>query len=111
MGLVIWTSKLVIHGYICLLLFKWQGILLVHCCVHATGWNICIVIAEPCSTAGDVRLVDGVTTYEGRVEICLYGEWGTICDRNWGESDARVVCTQLGLPSERELVCVAWYCS
>ena len=77
--------------------------------MRRVGIFVYIVIAEPCSTAGDVRLVDGVTIYEGRVEICLYGEWGTICDHNWGESDARVVCTQLGLPSERELVCVARY--
>ena len=77
---------------------------------YPTGWhNHFVVITEPCSTAGNVRLVDGVTIYEGRVEICLYGEWGTICDHNWGESDARVVCKQLGLPSERELVCVARY--
>ena len=86
-------------------------IILLQSCVrtYATGWNICIVIAELCSTAGDVRLVDGVTTYEGRVEICLNGEWGTICDHNWGESDTRVVCKQLGLPSECELVWLARY--
>ena len=71
------------------------------------GLEYFVVIAEPCSTAGDVRLVDGMTIYEGRVEICLYGEWGTICDHNWGESDARVACTQLGLSSECELMCVA----
>ena len=33
---------------------------------------------------------------EGRVEICQSGEWKTICDNNWGENEARVVCRQLG---------------
>ena len=47
-------------------------------------------------TNGDVRLVDGSTPYEGRVEICINHAWGTVCDRNWGPADANVVCKQLG---------------
>ena len=45
---------------------------------------------------GEVRLVNGLTVYEGRVEICVYGVWGTVCDNGWGASDAAVVCRQLG---------------
>eukprot|EP00057_Strongylocentrotus_purpuratus_P011992 XP_011666466.1 PREDICTED: uncharacterized protein LOC105439315 [Strongylocentrotus purpuratus] len=43
-----------------------------------------------------VRLADGYTTAEGRVEILYDGSWGTICDAGWDLRDANVVCSMLG---------------
>ena len=48
-------------------------------------------------TEGDVRLLEGSTNREGRVEICKNNVWGTVCDNGWGVTDARVVCRQLDL--------------
>jgi hypothetical protein len=47
-------------------------------------------------TDGDVRLVGGVNSGEGRVEICINHAWGTICDELFQTAEAKVVCQQLG---------------
>ena len=47
---------------------------------------------------GTIRLVDGLSSTEGRVEICINGVWGTVCNDSWDFRDARVVCKELGLP-------------
>lgn len=43
-----------------------------------------------------IRLVDGATAREGRVEIEHDGQWGTICDDGWDNADAQVICRMLG---------------
>ena len=56
---------------------------------------LCAVSCEGCRE-DNIRLVGGSSEFEGRVEICRGGSWGTVCDDSWGENDASVVCRQLG---------------
>lgn len=45
---------------------------------------------------GDLRLVDGANPRIGRLEIFHAGQWGTICDDFFDDTDAGVACRQLG---------------
>ena len=45
---------------------------------------------------GQVRLVDGDTDVEGRVEICFSRRWGTISGNGWTHRESTVVCNDLG---------------
>ena len=53
----------------------------------------CIIVG---CTEGDVRLAEGSTLLEGRVEICSNNVWGFVCSSGWDWRDARVVCRELG---------------
>ena len=54
---------------------------------------------DSCFDEGDVRLANGSSAQEGRVEVCINGSYGTICDDKWSSLDASVVCRQLGFTS------------
>ena len=56
---------------------------------------ICKNSPEKTPKEGDIRLIGGSFSWEGRVEIYMSGVWGTVED-NTGTNVAKVVCRQLG---------------
>ena len=64
--------------------------------VRYSSVQVAVIIYSlaPC-THGDIRLGDDAVL-RGRVEVCINGTWGTICDHHWTQQEASVVCSHLG---------------
>ena len=54
-----------------------------------------VIYSTGCSL-GNIRLRGGSTSMNGRVEVCLNGDWGTVCHDSWSTVDGNVACRQLG---------------
>ncbi|XP_044764344.1 uncharacterized protein LOC123320918 [Coccinella septempunctata] len=51
---------------------------------------------ELCTAPVEVRLVNGTTRAEGRVEVKYHDVWGSVCDDDFNDDAAKVVCKSLG---------------
>ena len=75
-------------------------------CSCTCAGGICLLLkfipVARCTVEGDVRLMGRSTTHEGRVEVCVSEDWGTVCDHSFGPVDAGVVCYQLGFSRNSE---------
>ena len=71
---------------------------------------ICYNTIPACSSQednGNIRLVDGQSIREGRLEICMNGRWGTVCDNGFDTANAAVACRQLGFYTSSKLIMLA----
>ena len=44
------------------------------------------------------RIQHGTSAHDGRVELFAFGRWGTVCNDDWDDQDAAVICHMLGFP-------------
>ena len=69
--------------------------------------DICYLCNVESCLDGDVRLLRSERLFdylndgsderlEGRVEVCVGGNYSTVCDDEWDNGDASVACRQLG---------------
>ncbi|XP_071480452.1 scavenger receptor cysteine-rich domain-containing group B protein-like [Diadema antillarum] len=66
-----------------------------HDCKHSEDAGV-VCADDSTSVVGAVRLTGGYLPYVGRLEVYRYGEWGTVCNQSWHESNSQQVCNQLG---------------
>ncbi|KAJ8030424.1 Neurotrypsin [Holothuria leucospilota] len=74
----------------------------IHNCGHYSDAGVRCELDMP-----TVRLADGSSAYEGRVEVFYQGVWGTVCDDDWDDDDATVICRHLGLGDSGQAITFA----
>ena len=57
----------------------------------------------------DIRLADGPTPAEGRLEVYHDALWGTVCDDGFDLNDGTVACRQLGYDYSNDTLGDAFY--
>ncbi|XP_027555809.1 neurotrypsin-like isoform X2 [Neopelma chrysocephalum] len=75
-------------------------------CKQGSAMVTCV---PPEGVGAPLRIVGGKESFEGRVEVYHDGKWGTICDDQWDDRDAEVVCRQLGLSGTPKALSWAHY--
>ena len=62
-----------------------------------------VVCPEPCYLLGDIRLINGSSASQGRVEVCIGGVWSSVCaDESVCEDVGKLACAYLGFSSLRK---------
>jgi len=57
---------------------------------------ICMCVNQALASQLTVRLVNGPSQFQGRLEVYHSGRWGTVCDDSFSNVDARIACNSLG---------------
>ena len=75
---------------LCLPSYCWHG----NCCMNEFSIVSTRIWNSPYQN--QIRLSKGAYTNQGLVEVYCNGQWGTVCDDLFGQTEANTVCKQLG---------------
>ena len=65
-------------------------------CTHADDVGVfCMEPSPSVCSSGQTRLAGSQTEGEGRLEVCLSNQWGTVCDDSWDDQAATVACREV----------------
>jgi hypothetical protein len=68
----------------------------IHDCSHSEDVSVrCTGSPSGVCVNGDIRLAGSSSNSSGTVEVCINNTWGTVCNDDWDETDAGVVCKML----------------
>ena len=72
--------------------------------------NVCIIIIIIIVCVENIRLTGGSTPYEGRVELFVDGQWGTVCSmEEVTTAEAETLCNSLGFGPPQSVVSGSLY--
>ena len=62
---------------------------------------------------GELRLIGAATSNQGRLEVCMNGAWGSVCDSQgvFTKDEAKVACRQLDTLQVEGQLNPLMYCS
>lgn len=65
-------------------------------CTHENDIGVFCPEEGTVCTTGEMKLGGNTPdSQDGRLEICLNNEWGTVCDDSWDERGVNLVCSKL----------------